>query len=393
MITRTQFDTLAAATNDYAVSIFVPTYRVGNQQEDQIRFKNALKKAEEKLISRYALSEREAETFMQPAHDLEQQPDFWSDQSDGLAVFIAKNTFEYYTCPVDFEPMVYVAPEFYLRPLIPVLGDDTMYYLLALSKGDIRLYSASQYTIAPVDLQGQVPANIDDALMQDDPQQHTSRAGGAEGQRGSNNGVFFSRGGDPTNDVEDIKAYFDRVDKGVTEFLSGNRAPLVLGGVEALIPIYHEANGYAHLHEDGFVAGNLELESLPMLHEKSWPIIEHHFHAQAERDDKLYGDNLANGEAGSDLETIVPAAINGRIAALWLDRKHYAYGEYNAETNGVTIMTDEDKNATELLNLAAVRAFESGARVYNVDADKLPGGAAGSCAIYRYTVGAVTTNL
>ena len=50
-------------------------------------------------------------------------------------------------------------------------------------------------------------------------------------------------------------------------------------------------------------------------------------------------------------------------------------------------MTDEEKNATELFNLAAVRAFESGARVYNVDREDLPADGTGMCAIYRYSVG------
>ena len=48
MITRTQFDTLASSTQEHAVSIYIPTYRVGNQKEDQLRLKNALKKATEK---------------------------------------------------------------------------------------------------------------------------------------------------------------------------------------------------------------------------------------------------------------------------------------------------------------------------------------------------------
>ena len=393
MITRGQFDTLASTTNDYSVSIYIPTYRVGNQQEDKIRLKNALKTAREKLEFRYGLSEKEANEFLAPAHALEDQPDFWKKQSDGLALFIADGRFEYYSCPIDFEPMIYVAPEFYLRPIIPVLGSESAFYLLALSKGAIKLYAATEYSIAEVDLNGLVPPNMEAALLLDTAENNLSRAGGAEGQRGSNNPVYFSRGSEPGTDVEDIKAYLDRVDKGISDYLCDDKAPLLLGGVEELIPIYREANTYDHLYADGFVAGNLENDAPGMLHEKAWSVIKPHFHEQAERDLKLYGDNLAAGEAGSDLETIVPAAINGRIAALWLDRNSYAYGTYDQATNGVTILTDEDKNATELYNLAAVRAFESGARVYNVEATKLPGGAAGTAAIYRYTVDAPITNL
>lgn len=393
MITRSQFDTLAAASNSYAVSIYIPTYRVGNQQEDKIRLKNALKKAEDKLSFRYGLSEQEAKDFLAPAQALEDQADFWKNQSDGLAIFIAEGRFEYYSCPIDFETMIYVAPEFYLRPLIPLLGSDTAFYLLALSKGAIKLYAGTQYTIAEVDLQGLVPQNMEAALLLDTAENNLSRAGGAEGQRGSNNPVYFSRGSEPGTDVEDVKVYLDRVDKGINDYLCDEKAPLVLGGVESLIPIYEEANGYAHLYTNGHVAGNLENVALPMLHEKAWSIVSPHFREQAERDLTLYGDNLAANEAGSDLETIVPASINGRVAALWLDRNEYAYGKYHPDTNGIEVLTDEDKNATELYNLAAITAFQSGARVYNVEAGELPSGAAGMAAIYRYAVDEPTTNL
>ena len=393
MITRSQFDALANQANDYSVSIYIPTYRVGHEQEDQIRYKNAVGKAQEKLIDRYALSERDAEQFLAEARMLETDAEFWQNQSDGLAVFVGPNRLEYYPCPVDFEPMIYVAPEYYLRPLVPLMGEESKFHLLALSRGAIKFYTATKYGISEVDLNALVPANMDAALMQDTPDNDLGRAGGAEGQRGSNEGVYFGRGGKTGDEVEDLKAYFDRVDAGISDYLCDDTAPLVLGGVEQLIPIYQEANSYPHLYKDGYVEGNLELDAVGMLHEKAWSVIGNHFSAQTHRDRTLYGDNLARKEAGDDLKEIVPAAVNGRIAALWLDRNRYAYGAYHAENNGIEIMTDADKNATELYNLAAVRALQSGARVYNVDRSELPAPESGACAIYRYAVAADTTNL
>ena len=393
MFTRPNFDRLASQINDYSVSIFIPTYRVGNQQEDQIRYKNALKKAHGKLIERYDLSEQEATNFLQEATTLEDDQAFWKDQSDGLAVFIGPDRMEHFSCPIDFETMIYVAPEFYLRPLVPMLGEESTFHFLALSRGAIKFYTGTQYSISEVDMNSLVPVNMDDALMQDTPDNDLGRAGGAEGQRGSNNPVYFSRGGKTGDEVEDLKAYFDRVDAGISDYLCDDKAPLVLGGVEQLIPIYQEANSYDHLFTGGHVEGNLELDAPAMLHEKAWAVVHGAFEEQRYRDKQLYGDNQARGEAGSDVESIVPAAINGRIAALWLNKDQYVYGEYHAENNGVTIMTDEDKNATELLNLAAIRALQSGARVYNLAGNELPVTGSSACAIYRYAVAADTSNL
>ncbi|MBB4078395.1 hypothetical protein GGR28_001008 [Lewinella aquimaris] len=392
MINRTQFDTLAAATNDYSISIYLPTYRVGNRQEDRIRLKNALKKAREKLVHRYDLRESQAEEFLAAGYELESNGAIWSNLSDGLAIFIGPDRFDYYVCPIDFEPMVYVAPEYYLRPLLPLLGTENRFHILALSKGAIKLYTANRYSISEVDLQGLVPVNMDAALLQDSFDSGRSRAGGPEGSRGGNNQAYFDRGGEQSNDVEEVKTYLDRVDKGIADYLCDDKAPLLLGGVEELIPIYQEANTYAHLYRDGFVAGNLEETNIAMIHERAWSVIGKHFDEQRDRDRKLYGDNLARREAGTDIHDIVPAAINGRVAALWLDRNRYTYGAYRADTNDVKVMTDEDKNATELFNLAAVRAFQSGARVYNVAVEELPADEGGLCAIYRYTLDADPTN-
>ena len=393
MITQNQFNALAGTSHDYSVSIYMPTYRVGKAQEDQIRYKNALQKAVHKLEKRYGLSESEAQQFVEPARGLTDDLSFWQNQSDGLAVFIGPDRFEYYTCPIDFEPMVYVSPEYYLRPVLPLLGETERFHLLALSRGAVQLYTGTRYSISEVDTEGLVPVNMEAALMVDAPENNLSRAGGAEGGRGSSNPVYFNRGGDPSPDVEDLKAYLDRVDAGVSDYLCDDKAPLVLGGAEDLIPIYKEANGYAHLYTEGHVAGNLEEESPGMLHEKAWSVIGAYFDHQAQRDQELFGDNLARKEAGNAVEEIVPACVNGRVAALWTDRSAYVYGRYHAENNGVEILTDEDINATELMNLAAVRAYQSGARVYNVEREDLPDGSNGICAIYRYTTDEQTTNL
>ena len=250
---------------------------------------------------------------MADAQALVENTDFWQDQSDGLALFISSDRFEYYSCPVDFEPMIYVAPEFYLRPLIPVLGDAQRFHILALSRGAAKLYTATQFSISEVDTTGLVPVNMEAALLQDTPDGNLGRAGGAEGGRGSSNQVYFGRGGQTGDEVEDLKAYFDRVDAGVSDYLCDDRAPLLLGGVDELIPIYQKANTYNHLYTAGHVSGNLEETGMGMLHEKAWGVISTHFKEQAARDLELYGDNLARGEAGEDLKTIVPAAVNGGL--------------------------------------------------------------------------------
>lgn len=393
MINRNQFNQLADAKNPFAVSIYIPTYRVGREQEDMLRFKNAIRQAGEKLQARYGLQEKQAESYLSRARQLLDDQSFWQNQSDGLAVFIDKDRFEHYSCPIDFEPFVYVAPEFYLRPLVPLLVEASTFHILALSRGAVKFYSADQYQITEIDVSGLVPENMAAALLKDDTTNDLTRAGGPEGQRGSNNGVLFGRGADLDQENEELKVYFDRVDRGITDYLCDDRAPLVLAGVDELIPIYQAANGYEHLFPDGHVSGNVEEDSMAILHEKAWTVLADHFSQQYDRDKELFESNLAADEASFSEVTIIPAAVNGRVAVLWLDKQGYVYGHYDQSTNGTKILTDEDQNATELYNLAAISAYRSGARVYNVSRTEMPRSVAGLCAIYRYKVDAPTTNL
>ena len=107
---------------------------------------------------------------------------------------------------------------------------------------------------------------------------------------------------------------------------------------------------------------------------------------QRSRDRELFDLNLAKGEAGTDLKTIVPAAINGRIAVLWVADDAEQYGTYEEATNGVALTEADTEGATELFNLATTRAVQSGARVYVEPQLHLPRHDSKICAIYRYTV-------
>jgi len=90
------------------ISIFIPTDRVGDGQAARIHFKNQLSEVVDKLmdenIQKDPMAKNAALAYTAKAHELLDRDDFWNRQSDGLAVFVNEDIFEYYSMPIDFKP-------------------------------------------------------------------------------------------------------------------------------------------------------------------------------------------------------------------------------------------------------------------------------------------------
>jgi hypothetical protein len=66
------------------------------------------------------------------------------------------------------------------------------------------------------------------------------------------------------------------VDKALHDFFRKRRAPLVLAGVNYLLPIYHEANTYNFIVEEG-IQHNTKQQTAQELHAEAWAIVEPQF--------------------------------------------------------------------------------------------------------------------
>jgi hypothetical protein len=261
------------------------------------------------------------------------------------------------------------------------------FYLLALSRGATKLFLANQDGMEAIDTTGIVPEDMDAALLLDEPNANLQRVGGPEG---SGKGVYFGHGAGKDAENKHLKAYFDAVDRGIQTLLKNDTRPLLIAGVEELIPIYQKANGYNYLVEGCYVGGNVEDEGINELHAKAKFIIKDRFKSKQGADRENFDLNFARGEASDAIERIVPAAVNGRVEVLWVTKGGSQRGTYNAKNNGIQI--DEDAES-DLFDLAITSTYQAGGRVYAVSADEMPADGARICATFRYGTGAVVTNL
>ena len=242
--------TLTLEANTNCVSIYMPTYKMSTETlQNPIRFKNLIREAEEKLIET-GLRGQEAKDLLLPAHELDEY-DFWQHQSDGLAIFISNNFFSYYTVPIDFQELVVVTDRFHIKPLISLLTGDGQFYILALSQNLVRLFQGTRYSVNQIELED-LPTSIAEALKYDDPEKslqfHTGTPQGGSGGRAA---IFHGQGAGNDDAKDNILRYFRKVNDGLQQLLKNQKCPLVLVGVDYLLPIYKQANSYSDLIDEG----------------------------------------------------------------------------------------------------------------------------------------------
>ncbi len=367
------------------ISLFMPTVQAGAEtQQNPIRFKNLVKQAEAKLQD-HGLSHTEALELLQPLMDLDKD-EFWQSQKQLLAAFVTNNFCRYFCLPLEFEELVVVNDRFHLKPLMPLLAGDGEFYVLTLSQDNVRFLTGSRYHIEEIEIPG-LPKSMDAALQYDE----TAKAGQfriSTNKGGTNNsfqhaGTFHGQGSLDRDDIrQDLLQYFHLIDSSLHEFLRDKRAPLVLAGVEYLIPIYREANTYQHLIDES-IPENQKITKPEDLHAQAWTLVEPYFTQTKGDAINHYHELQTTGKTSTDLHEVVPAACFGRVEQLFVAVGVQEWGNFDPQANKLELHPDAEPGDEDLLNLAAVQTLLNGGTVYAVEPDRVPD-EAHLAAVFRY---------
>lgn len=377
LLTQEVLKTLTEAEGEWCVSIFMPTVRAGAEvQQNPIRLKNLLRTAEEQLKG-VKLRAPDIVALLAPAQALLNDADLWRNVADGLAIFTGPDHFSMYRLPVNFEELVVVRQRFHIKPMLSLLSGDGLFYVLALSQDQIRLLECSRDSIDTIDLAG-VPESLASALQYDQPQKMLRTASSSGGA------VFGGGGADDVRAKQDILRYFQMVDKGLREFIADKHIPLLLAGVDYLLPLYRDANTYPHLLDAGLL-GNPETLSAKELHKRAWEVLKPVFAQEQAEQEALYHEYAGRNDerASNSVVTAVRAAVEGRVAALFVAKDVQTWGVYRSHSHKVHAHPSHQPGDQDLLDVAAVQTFLGGGTVYVVDRDAVPGGDM-LAAVFRY---------
>src|SRR3990172_12636211 len=385
VVTREELKRLVETREGPCVSIFQPAHRAGpdtrtHARQDPVRLKNLLREAEKRLAAA-GLKARQARGLLGPARRLLDDLTFWQYQSDGLALFIAPGLIRTFRVPLSFEELVVVAERFHIKPLVALLGGDGLFYVLALSQNKVRLLAGTRDHVREVELPG-APQSIEEALRYNDPERqlqfHTGTP--AAGERRA--AMFHGHGTGIDDAKENLLRFFQQVSHAVNGLLRGAPLPLVLAGVDYLLPIYREANRHPVLLEEE-IMGNPEALRAAELPGRAGPLVKPHFLRAREAAAARYIELKGTDKAASELRDVVPAACDGRVELLFVAVGVRIWGSFNPETRAVELGEEAPGQTEDLLNFAAIHTILNGGTVYAVPPEEMPDEAP-LTAVFRY---------
>ncbi|MDI6854203.1 MAG: hypothetical protein QME75_11455 [Deltaproteobacteria bacterium] len=377
---KNELKDLAAARPGPCISIYMPTHRVPMEiQQDRLRLKNLLRKSEESLTSR-GLRSPEAKKLLDPAEKLLGHMVFWKGQQDGLAIFLAPEFERLYPLPVDFPELVVVGERFHLKPLLKLLGGGEL-YILALSQNEVRFFQASRFSVSEVEVEG-MPRSLAEALKYDEPQKQLQFHTGTQKTSGDRPAIFHGHGVGTDDSKSNLLRFFQQVDRSLHSMLREEQAPLVLAGVDYLLPIYHEANSYSNLLQEG-LTGSPEGLSAAELHQRACAVVQPYFQRLREEAAAKYRQLAGTGKASHDLKEIVPAAYHGRVESLFVAVGQQVWGSFEAATADIRLLEKEEPGSQDLMDVAAIHTLMQGGQVFSVEAGQVPDGPP-AAAVFRY---------
>lgn len=300
---------------------------------------------------------------------------------EGLAVFLSDNFFEKYILPVRFEPFKYLSNDFYLVPLLPFFNENGRFNLLTLKKDSIRLYEGNKYGINEIDISDSVPSRLEDVVGYDYEQKQLQ----FRTQTGSNKpGSFHGHGENEAKNKNELLLFFREVDRGIiSKVHDSHEAPLVLCCLDYYVPIYREASSHKNIYPQHISCNPANLDTRN-LHNKALELLLPYFSQNFHGKKEIFLNAFDKGRASSNIREIIPAAMQGKIDTIFIEKGSDIYGVYDATTGGVSLQEDHTPPVVSLTNLLAKKVFEQGGTVYVTDKDKMPDSSSNFNALYRY---------
>src|SRR5699024_2203424 len=355
------------------ISIYMPTYSSGvDIRQNPVRLKQLLRKAEAELYN-LEMRKEEIEILLKPGTTLVSETRFWQNQSEGLALFIHSDGIEYFRLPISFKESMTISNKIYIKPLLPLFSGNGQFNILALSKNENRIFRCTRQNIVEIELKDG-PENIYDMKVDDDPKTRLLLRISSPTQSNGLIDNMVSQGQANENDYEKNKLtkYFRAIDKALLDTESNN-VPLILAGVDYLIPIYREKSNHPYIVKE-FIKGNPENLSPEQIHEKAWKIVEPIYTKDQEKAKEMY--NQYSGQRNNlylnTLDDIIPAAYSGQVEFLFLDNEIDKWGKFDHKENKIEIHEKENVNNEDLMEYVSILTLSRGGKVFAMDSQEIP---------------------
>jgi hypothetical protein len=348
---------------------------------DPIRYRNLVRRVTDAMDARAMEADRRA-ALLGPLERLAQQHDVFNAGARGLVVFVSPDGAEHWHLPVEIEETARVNDRPYLEPLIPLVTDETHFYVVALSQHAVRLLECSRLVCREVPLPPGTPKRLEEAagweVRQDSLQTHDMHSGPLLGRNprklrmpsghAGNWPVYHGQGAGGQEDDADLQRFVRDLDQGLWSAITHRGSPVVLASSEALQPVFREHTRLPNVL-DAYLHGNFDRVTDDALHARALELLAPRLEQQLEDARARFRALDGTGRATAQIEQVVQAAADGRIDTLFVRQGAAITGRFDPETHGVVL---GDHGGTDLLDQAATDTFLSGGTVHRLEGEAMP---------------------
>jgi hypothetical protein len=257
----------------FSLTIYAPFIEVdpnGSTNPNRIELKNLLHEAETALLAD-GVEPRVVRKTLRPARALLENREFWPRSGESLALFLHPRFFRQYHLPGKIPYMLSVGRGFNLGPLMRVVRDNRPYLVLALSHKNVRMFEGDRFRIRQLHLRN-FPTNMEESLGIDEyPKVSETHSIAPAGEKGSE--AYHGQYNENETDKQMLFLFFRKIDASLHKFLQQKDRPVILAGVEYLLPIYRQANTSPYLVPGG-LTGNFEHEDPEHIRRRAWKLIK-----------------------------------------------------------------------------------------------------------------------
>jgi hypothetical protein len=208
----------------------------------------------------------------------------------------------------------------------------------------------------------------------------TWRTGSRGGTGGAN---FHGIGGGIPDDKTNIGTYFEFVDDILfKQVFNKENAPLVLAGVEYLIPIYRSVCDYHNVWPE-FLTGSYEHESTSKLYEHVMGIMQPYFNERTQKALNQYGNRSATELTSSVLSDVISASYYGRVSHLFVLKGTHVWGTFDEMNAKLDLHSSPNDGGDDLVDNAVEKTLLTGGEVFILDKEEMPADSE-IAAIFRY---------
>ena len=370
------------------ISLYEPTHRSypASSQEDPVRYRNLLHRAEASLRERYPA--RVVRPLLAKLERFASDTDFWIQAVSGLAVFGCADDLKVFKLQQPVPELLSVADRFQIKPLIRSLQHDGRYQVLALTLTEAKLYEGTRETLDPVDLVD-APLIIAEALGPELTEPYSKVTRGAGGGAGSKAPMHHGQGGRRDERPVDRERFFRVIDREVLERASKvSRLPLVLAALPEHQTHFRELSHNPFLAPTG-VALNPGALTRGELRDAAWRAIEPFFEERLRTLLDAYGEASGHGRGSARLEEIAAALAQSRVSTFLVEADRRIPGSVDPVLGTVTYARDgqdddaADTAVSDVLDDLAEAALRTGGEVIVLPADRMPA-RTGAAAVFRY---------